>query len=118
MWHSRNESKNHEVAGSIPSLSQWVKDHCGVGRRCGSFQVAVALVQAGSYSSNSTPSLGTSIGRGYGPKKPKKKKKKKKSLQIANAGEDVEKREHSYTTGGNVNCYKQYGKQYGGFSKN
>ena len=41
-----------------------------------------------------------------------------KSLQIANAGEDVEKREHSYTTCGNVNCYKQYGKQYGGFSKN
>ena len=28
----------------------------------------------------------------------------KKSLQITNAGEGVEKREPSYTVGGNVNC--------------
>ena len=25
-WRSRNESMNHEVLGSIPGLSQWVKD--------------------------------------------------------------------------------------------
>ena len=25
LWHSRNES-NHEVAGLIPGLDQWVKD--------------------------------------------------------------------------------------------
>ena len=25
-WHSRNESNNHEVAGSSPDLTQWVKD--------------------------------------------------------------------------------------------
>ena len=40
--------------------------------------IAVAVVQAGSCSSDLTPSLGTSIGHGYGPKKKKKKKKKRK----------------------------------------
>ena len=49
--------------------------------------VAVAVVQAGRYSSKSTPSLGTSICCGFSPKKqnkttmattPSKKKKKKK----------------------------------------
>ena len=39
-----------------------------------------------------------------------------KSLQIANAGEGVEKREPSSTVGSNW-C-SHYGKQYGGFSKN
>ena len=29
------------------------------------------------------------------------------------AGEDVKKREPSYTVGGNVNWYSHYGKQYG-----
>ena len=38
--------------------------------------VAVAVLQASSYSSNSTPCLETSICCGYGPKKTKKKKKK------------------------------------------
>ena len=42
--------------------------------------------------------------------------KKKKSLQITNAGKGVEKREPSYTVGGNVGWYSQYGKQYGGSS--
>ena len=31
-----------------------------------------------------------------------------------NAGAGVEKREPSYTVGGNINWYKHYGKQYGG----
>ena len=35
-----NLTRNHEVAGSIPVLAQWVKGFdvavsCGVGRRCG-----------------------------------------------------------------------------------
>ena len=40
-------------------------------------RVAVAVVWAGSYSSDWTPSLGTSICLGCGPKKTKKKKKKR-----------------------------------------
>ena len=36
-----------------------------------------------------------------------------KSLQIINAGEDVEKREPSYTVGGNANWYNHYREQHG-----
>ena len=36
-----------------------------------------------------------------------------KSLQTINAGEGVEKREPSYTVGGNVNSYSHYGEQCG-----
>ena len=39
------------------------------------------------------------------------------SLQIINVGEDVEKRESSYTLGGDVNSCSHYGKQYEGSSK-
>ena len=39
-------------------------------------------------------------------------------LSLSNAGEDVEKKEHSYTVGRNVNWCSHYGKQYGGSSKN
>ena len=46
---------------------------CRLKMRLGS-GVAVAVVQAGSCSSNSTPSLGTSICRRLGPKKKKAKK--------------------------------------------
>ena len=41
-----------------------------------------------------------------------------KSLQIVNAGEGAEKREPSYSIGGNVHWCNHCGKQYGGFSKN
>ena len=37
-----------------------------------------------------------------------------KSLQTINAGEGVEKREPSYTVGGNVDWCSHYGEQYGG----
>ena len=40
------------------------------------------------------------------------------SQQITNSGEDVEKREPSFTVGGNVNWYNHYGKQYQGPSEN
>ena len=36
------------------------------------------------------------------------------NLQTINAGEGVEKREPSYTVGGNVNWYNHYGDQYVG----
>ena len=36
---------------------------------------------------------------------------------ITNVGLDMEKREPSYTVGGNVNWYSHCGNQYGGFSK-
>ena len=41
-----------------------------------------------------------------------------KSLQIINGVEGVEKREPSYTVGGNVNCYNYYREQHGGSLKN
>ena len=41
-----------------------------------------------------------------------------KNPQTINAGEGVEKREPSYTVGGNVNWCSHYGEQYGGSLKN
>ena len=48
-------------------LQMWLRSH-----------IAVAMARVGSYSSDSTPSLGTSIRQGCGPKKTKKKKKKER----------------------------------------
>ena len=67
-----------EDVGSIPGLAQWVKDlrchelWCRSQMRLGS-ALAVAVVQATGYSSGLTPSLGTSICCGYGPKRTKDK---------------------------------------------
>ena len=55
------------------SVGYGVAVSCGVGCRHGS-GVAVAMVQAGSYSSDLTPSLGTYICHRCGLKKKKKKK--------------------------------------------
>ena len=41
-----------------------------------------------------------------------------KSLQAINAGEGVEKREPSYTVGGNANQYNHYAEQCGDSLKN
>ena len=39
-------------------------------------------------------------------------------LDTTNAGDSVEKKEPSYTVGGNVNWCSHYGEQYGGSLKN
>ena len=44
--------------------------------------------------------------------------KSSKNPQTTKAGEGVERREPSYTVGGNVNWYSRYGEQYGGSLKN
>ena len=41
-----------------------------------------------------------------------------KTLQTINAREGVDKREFSYTVGGNTNQYTHYGEQYGDSFKN
>ena len=41
-----------------------------------------------------------------------------KSLQIISAEEGMEKKEPSYTAGGNVHWYNHYGELYGGFLEN
>ena len=40
-----------------------------------------------------------------------------KCLQMTRAGEHMEKREASYTAGGNVNWCSHYGQEHGGSSK-
>ena len=41
-----------------------------------------------------------------------------KRQEITNIGEDVDKREPSYTVGGTINWCSHYGKQYGDSSEN
>jgi len=85
------------------------------------------VVYAGSCSSDFTSNSGTSICYRCGCKKKNNKQKipqcsiilqwsewlSSNNLEVINAGEGVEKREPSYTVGGNVNWCMSYGKQYG-----
>ena len=74
-----NPTRNQEVEGSIPGLASglriwhcrelWCRSQTRLGSR-----VAVAVVEAGGYSSDSAPTLGSSICHGCSPRKGKKTK--------------------------------------------
>ena len=86
-WSSRsgavemNPTRIHEDVGLTPGLTQWVKDPalpelwCRSQTQLGS-DVSVAVAVAGSCSSDSTPSLGTSTCFRCSPKKTKDRKKR------------------------------------------
>ena len=70
-----NPTSTHEDKGSIPGLLQWVGG--------GSNPMSLWLwCRPGSYSSISTPSLGSSICHGCGPRRAKINKNRRKSLPL------------------------------------
>ena len=82
MWLSGLRTRLESMRTQVPSLASLggvtIWHCCNCSCRHVSDLVAVAVVQAGSYSSDSTPSLGTPICRECSPEKTKDKKKKKK----------------------------------------
>ena len=71
-----NPARNQEVEGSILGLTQQVKDRVWCRSKTW-LASGIAVAVAGSCSSHRTPSLGTPICCGCGPKKTKDQKKKK-----------------------------------------
>ena len=70
----RNPAGIHEDAGLIPGLTQGLRIWCCYELQCRSQTqlrsgIAVTVPEAGSYSFNFTPSLGTSMCHGCRPKK-------------------------------------------------
>ena len=91
-----NLTKNREVSGLIPGLGQWLRIRrcrelqCRSQMRLGS-HVAVAVVQAGGYSSDQTPgNLHVPRERPQEWQKDKERKKKKYPFLVCNCGHFLE----------------------------
>ena len=86
--NGNNPTRSHEVARSIPGLSQWVKDSsvalsCGVGHRCGSDLMLLWLWYRVAAASPIRPlAWEPPYWAGAAQKKKKKKKKKKKVVCV------------------------------------
>ena len=80
----KNPTSVHEEVGSIPGVAQWLRGAVLLQAETQSQMWlgsgVVTLVQAGSFSSDSTPGLGTSVCCGCSPKKKKKKREREKSI--------------------------------------
>ena len=87
------------------SVFVWVTVSRGISRSC-SLNLVWLVAEAGSCSSDSTPSLGTSICLRCGPKKQKKKKKKKKN-KIRKSKEVKIGKMYQYNAGEKGNSFKK-----------